>query len=222
MTSLEAYNSFLIKLNRADSNSNINVPRGKFVIVFNEQAKKWLKEKLKRKLSSDEVNELSALLADDQPLKLKKKNRDNYSFEKPSNFFSFASSYSVAKKGDCEKVLDNWDTKSKDIRVLLRDENNKPSFDYEETLLKIAGSEIKVYFDDFQIKQTFLSYYKEPKNIDIAGYININGEPSKTINPELPDIGVNEIISRCVREFTGITENPQGFAIAKDRITNEE
>ena len=101
-------------------------------------------------------------------------------------------------------------------------QNNKPSFDYEETLLKIAGEEIKIYFDDFKIKQAFLSYYKEPIDIDIAGYIKIDGTASKTINPKLPDIAVNEIVSRCVREFVGITENPQGFAVAKDRITNEE
>lgn len=222
MTSLEAYHTFLIKLNKGDTNSNINIPKGKFVIVYNEQAKKWLKNKLRKKLSTDELNELSSLLQDDMELSYIKKNKDNFSFKKPSDFFALASSYSTAKKGNCEKILDNWDVKSKDVRVLLRDENNKPSFDYEETLLKIAGEEVKIYFDDFQIKKAFLSYYKEPINIDIEGYTNHNNEPSRTINPDIPDRAVNEIINRCVLEFSGITENAQGFKISQERISTEE
>ncbi len=224
MTSLQAYQNFLIKVNRNDSNSNINVPKGKFVVLFNEHSKRWLKQKLKRKLSTNELDELSSLLVDDFQLSLLgNKHIDHYDFELPDDFFDISSSFSIVEKGECTRALDNWPVKDKNIRVLLRDSNFKPSFEYEETLCTAANNKLKVYFDDFKIKETYLSYYKQPKDIDIAGYITVDNQPSITIDPDdLPDFAVNEIVNRCALEVNGITENVEGFQISKDRITTEE
>ncbi len=222
MTSLEAYNSFLLKLNRNDSNSNINVPKGKFVISYNEQAKRWLKQKLKRKLGTNELDELNYLLVDDLSLKSQGKHLDHFDFTLPDDFFDISSCISIATRGNCTRTLDNWPTKDKNIRNLLRDANFKPSFDYEESLCTAVNNKLKVYFNDFKIKETYLTYYREPISIDIEGYIKIDGSHSTNINPDLPDIAVNEIISRCVLEFQGISENAEGFQISKDRILTEE
>lgn len=222
MTSLEAYESFLIKVNRNDSNANVNVPKGKFVILFNEQAKKWLKQKLKKKISTNELDELNDLLVDDALLTSLGKHHDHYDFSLPDNFFDISSCFSVATKGECERVLDNWPIKDKNIRVLLRDANYKPSFDFEESLCTAVNNKLKVYFDDFEITETYLTYYREPRNIDLDGYIKSNNQPSQNIDPDLPDFAINEIVSRCALEVQAITENPQGYNVAKDRIIIEE
>lgn len=222
MTALETYENFLIKVNRNDSNSNINVPKGKFVILYNEQAKRWLKQKLKRKLATNEIDELSSLLVDEKELVFLDRHNEHYDFELPVDFFDISSAYVLAEKNNCKRNLDVWPEKDKNIRNLLRDSNFKPSFDFEETIGIASNEKFKIYYDDFEIKKAYLTYYKEPKNIDIEGYINSRNEQSTTINPDLPDFAVNEIINRCALEFLGITENRDGFEVAKDRILTEE
>lgn len=221
MISLEVYESFLIKLNRGDSNSNINVPKGKFVIIYNEQAKRWLKQTLKKNLGSYEIEELNYLLVNNYPLVQYSREQDHYNFTLPSNFFDFSSSFSEAKRGQCSRILDNWPVVDKNIRVLLRDANYSPSFDFEETLCSAVDNRLKIYYNDFKIESAYLTYYREPINIDIKGYIKVDGTQSKNIDPDLPDYAVSEIINRCVVEFQGVVENPQGFQISKDRITTE-
>lgn len=223
MTSLQAYERFLIKLNRTDSNANVNVPKGKFVVIYNEQKNRWLKEKLKKKLSTDELDELRELLVDDAQLQFDKKHYNYVDFKLPEDFFHFSSSYTVASKGDCKgRILDNWNTKGLDIRLLLRDPNNKPSFEYEETLISFGNRKVKVYFDGFTVNKVYLNYYKSPSEIDIEGYINSLNEPSANKNPDISDWLVDEIINRCVLEVTRNVEDGEGVQFAKNRVDTEE
>lgn len=222
MTSLQAYNSLLTKTNREDTNSNIYVPRGKFVVIYNEQARRWFKSKLKRKLSSDELDELSDLLVDNIEVKRIGRHIDHIDFQLPADYYSLASSFSEASRKGCKKRLTNWKAKPHDIPVLLKDENNNPSFDFEETPLSIAGEKIKVYFTDFNINKVYLNYYRFPKDIDVEGYINLDGSQSTNINPELDNMAVDEIISRCAIEIMRDNEKREGFEYAKERIETEE
>lgn len=222
MTSLQAYNNFLLEANKDDTNSNIHVPRGKFVSIFNKEARKWTKEKFKRKLSSDELDELSDLLVDNVELEKVRSHIDHFDYKLPEDYYSLASSFSIASKGKCERVLDNWKAKPHDVPILLRDSNNKPSFEFEETILNISSNNVKVYFDDFQIKKVYLNYYKLPTEIDVEGYIKVDGSASSSINPKLNDLAVDEIISRCVLELNRSTQNLEGFQLSKDRTNTEE
>lgn len=222
MTSSEAYEGFLIEFNRNDINSNINVSKGKFVLIYNKEAKKWLKEKLKRKLSTEEHDELSDLLVDNAELTSLQKHLNHVDFELPEDFYSLASATTLVSKQSCERLLDAWNVKPQNIQVLLRDENHKPSFDYEETILTIASKKVKVFYDGFKVKKLYFNYYRFPENIDIEGYIKLDGTPSINIDPELSDLAVGEIISRCALEATRNTENAEAFPFAKERINSEE
>ena len=222
-SSLEAYNQLLLKVNRNDSNSNIHVPRGKFVTVFNEQARLWLKEKLEQYKGTDNLNELNDLLQDDVPLEKAKTHRDHVDFTLPEDFYAFASSYSLATKEDCKnRVLVNWDTKGKNLRVLLTDAHSAPSFEYEETLVSLSKGKMKVYFTDFHIDEVYLSYYSLPAPIDLEGYTKLDGSRSTTINPELAADAVDEIINRCAAEIMRNNQNAEGFGFAKDRLQGEK
>lgn len=221
-TALQAYNSLNIKVNKADTNSNVHIPKGKFVLIYNEQARRWLKSKLKSKLSTDELDELSDLLMDNQSLTRLQKHQDHIDFELPSDYHSFASSFSEANRKKCKKTLTNWKAKPQDIPALLRDDNNNPSFDFEETLLTVSGKKIKIYVSDFDVKKVYLNYYRYPKDIDVEGYIKLDGTQSKSVDPELPDLAVDEIINRCAIEIMRETEKQEGFQYAKERIATEE
>jgi hypothetical protein len=218
-TSLGAYAQLLLKVNRDDSNSNIHVPRGKFVTIFNEQQRRWLLERLDKDVSSDDLDNLSDLLVDDDPLEKVRVHRDHVEFTLPRDFVAFSSSYSLATRGECtNRVLVNWNTKSKNLRIMLQNANESPSFDYEETLVSIASGKFRVYFTDFLVDEAFLSYYRYAKNIDLEGYVDLNGQPSQNIDPELEDGLVDEIIDRCAAEIMRNNQNAEGFGFAKERI----
>lgn len=221
MTSAEAYYNFLLKVNRNDSNSNINVPKGQFIVLYNEQLAKWMYEKLPKKLSTDELDKLNDLLEDEIELPKISSGRGYVYFQVPLNYYKFSSSYSIAKRDDCERILTNWNLKSPDIRVALNDENNNPSFDFEETPIFITNDRAKVYVSDFTVENVFLSYYRTPSPIDIEGYIKVDGTISENIDPDISDGNVNEIISRCAAEVMRNNQNPEGLQMQKDRIQNE-
>jgi hypothetical protein len=221
MTSLEAYQNLLLKVNRNDSNSNINVPRGQFVLIFNEQLAKWTCEKVQKKLSSEELDELNDLLEDEKELVKISSNRNYDYFAIPENFYKVSSSYSIANRDGCERILTNWNLKSPDARVILNDENSNPSFDFEETPMFITQGRAKIYFSDFTIEKAFLSYYRTPSPIDIEGYINLDGTLSKNIDPDISEANVNEIVTRCAAEIMRNNQNVEGLNLQKDRIPYE-
>ena len=218
MTALEAYQSLLEKVNRNDTNSNIHVPRGRFVNLYNQQRLVWLGNKLEEYKASQKLDELSDLLEDDVELNRVDNRRDHSRFKLPEDFYEFSSSYSLASKGDCtDRVLVNWEIKSSDKQVALRDENNNPSFEYEETLAIISKGMLSVYFSDFSVDRCFLTYYRVPNKIDLEGYVRLDGTPSKTSDPELPDELVDEILDYCYKEIMRSNQNIEGFQLAKDK-----
>jgi hypothetical protein len=221
MTSLEAYQNLLLKVNRNDSNSNVTIPKGQFVLIFNEQLAKWTCEKVQKKLSSEELDELNDLLEDEVELEKVSSNRDYDYFTIPENFYKVSSSYSIASRDGCERILTNWNLKSPDVRVILNDENNNPSFDFEETPMFITKNRAKVYFSDFKIEKAFLSYYRTPSPIDLEGYIKVDGTVSTNIDPDISTANVNEIVTRCAADIMRNNQNVEGLQLQKDRIPYE-
>lgn len=223
MDSLQIYKLFLLKINKNDTSANINVSKGEFVLLYNEQKKVWLEEKIKNKTTDIDIHDLEKIYTKDKKLTKKSFDINSTSFNLPDNFFKFDSSFCIAKKDKCEeRVLINWLVKPKNVNIYLTDTNHEPSFEYEETFSILSDNSLVIYTKDFKINHAYLSYYKEPKNIDLEGYIKIDGSKSNTINQDdLDDKSINEIINRCVIETIRIYENPEGFQLAQNRIQNE-
>lgn len=218
MTSLEAYQLLLEKVNRNDTNSNIHIPRGKFVVLYNQQRLKWLQNKLVEYKDSQNLDYLDELLEDDTELDFIKIKHNSAIFKLPDDFFEFSSSFSLCTKGDCTgRVLTNWEIKSSDKRVILQDENHNPSFEYEETFVIPTSGNLSVYFSDFTVDRCFLTYYRTPGKIDIEGYIDINRNPSKNIDPDIPDDMVDQILDYCYMEIMRSNKDVEGFQLAKDK-----
>lgn len=222
MTANEAYKQFLLKINKNDSSSNINISKGEFVLRYNEIKSFWLIEKIKFKEASDDIHQLGELLVEDEKLTFKDKSPRMYKFTLPSNYADYSSSYSVATRGKCtDRILYNWAVKPKNVNVLLKDENNNPSFDYEETIVTVTDGNLNVFYNDFEVNDVYLSYYREPAAIDIEGYIKVDGTQSTNIDPDISDRLVNEILNRIALEVIRSYENPEGYQLSADRIKQE-
>lgn len=223
MSPAEIYKKFLLKVNKNDTNGNVKVPKSQFVILFNEQKRKHLDQKLKEDESSDYIEEFEDLLVADQ--KLEKISDDTFktNFKLPSDFLKNVSAYAVASQGDCKnQVLIAWSVKPKDINVLLQNDNQKPSFNYRETFMVLNSGRVSVYKDDFTITDVYFTYYREPKDIDIAGYTHIDGTPSQDIYPDLSLPVIEQIIDKTVTEALRNYESTEQLQIALQREQSNE
>jgi hypothetical protein len=203
MTSTEAYKRLLLKVNKNDTNSDIDISKGEFVLLYNEQKDRWLGEKILEKQNRDDIFDLEAMQVKYKMLD-RVDNRDTYTtFELPDNYFAYISSYSECSSGECGGVIvRHYPFKPKNENTLLENANFEPSV-------------------DFTVDKTFLNYYREVGKIDIVGYRKLDGSMSTDVDPDILDVYVDEILNRCAIEIIRRYENPSGFPLAKDRIATE-
>lgn len=222
MTAIEAYKRFLLKINKNDSNTEVSIPVGEFVLIFNEQSKRWLFWKLDSKESDESIDDLQEFLLHDVSLEKIRTENNHTDFKLPINFFSYSNSFSFASDSNCGQRLKNIRIKPKNLEIYLDDNDYEPSIEWKQTLLTLSTNEIQVYSKNFKIDSLYLTYYKEPLEIDIEGYIKVDGTLSKTINPDFSDVFVNEVINRCAIEVIRSYQSPEGYQLAHDRIKTEE
>lgn len=224
ITSLEAFKKTELKVNKLSTNDNIDIFPGEFVLIFNEQQTKWFEEKFRNR-STRIVDVVQALLVHDFPLKKEEDHNNHSDFDLPNDYFDYSSSYSLAASGLCKgRVIYNEEIKPVNKNIIFTDDYNTPSFDYQEGFVTLGDNNLQVYkTPDFEITDTFLTYYRYPKPIDIKGYIKVDGTESVNADPELSEHYVDEIIDRCVLEIQRAYENGDGFQLSKDRdLDNDE
>jgi hypothetical protein len=221
MTVQELYKRFLLMLNKNDTNEGINIAPGVFVLLYNSEMLRWLDEELKKDEDNIDVNKIEFLYQGDFPVVPSgppDKRKKFIEFTLPVDFFQLYGSYSYADKGDCKGVIIwNWEKKPGENIAARSDENSKPSFDYQEAPFVVGADKMKIYFDDYIVKDTFINYYRTARKIDIKGYIHFDGTASVNIDPELDDDLTMEILERTVLEVTREIVDAEGFQLAKDR-----
>lgn len=223
MTSAEAFKRFQLKVNKNDTNTDVDINRGEFVLLYNEQKDVWLKEKVEAYQFSDAVHDLQEVQVKYKELELLYNEKDYDVYKLPDNFSDYIGSYSLCNDGICPDIIvRNIPIKPKNENMLLESSNYEPSLEFEETIVDLSNNQFFVYKKDFSITKTFLSYYRLVGAIDIEGYIKLDGSPSININPDLADTLVDEILNRCAKEVIRRYENPDGFQLAQDRLTSEK
>lgn len=218
MTSLEAYKKFELKIDKLSTKDNVDISAGEFVIIFNEQQTKWFSNAFKNKSNRDS-DKVQNLIIHDLELYSREVHLNHTDFSLPKDYFDYISSYSLAVKGTCkDRVIYNEEVKPQNKNILYKDEYNTPSFDFQEGFITLAGNLLQVYTSNFDIEKTFLTYYRYPKDIDIEGYIKIDGSSSKDIHPELSDYYTDQVIDWCAKEVAGRYQDSEGFQFSSERI----
>lgn len=224
MTSKQAYKLFLTLFNQLDRNSDVEVAKPEFVMLYNRNQRAYTEESVPGHNSGVEIQDLKDTMVPEvklTPVRVTSRFRE---FNLPGNFFRSISSYSVCSKGACTNVpvVNNYkDIKPQNLELLLSDPHKGPSFEYQETLVTYMGGKMQVYKSDFTINEQYVSYYRYPNDIDIEGYRTVNGTLSTDIDPELPDAVVEKIINRVVKEASGIYNNTDKFQVAQERLQSE-
>lgn len=221
MTSREAYNRFLLKINKVDTNTEIAILILLFVLLYNSESLKWLSEKITKKESTDDINDINELLVNDYSISVSDIHETHDDFNLPDDFFYYVNSYSKATNGNCNKNLLHYMIKPKNRNVYYEDESSKLSLEWEETFVELSNNKILVFKDNFSVIELLLDYYKKPLKIDISGYYDSDNNLSKDINLDINDMSVNEIIDRCAVEIIRQYENLEGFELSTDRLNRE-
>lgn len=223
MTSEELFYEFKLLVNKSGGRTNIDVPKPDFIQLFNREQERWLQQTITKKKDSDDLDDLEELIVSDQ-VAVYDSNGINYnSYKIPDNLFKFLRpKVTASNKNNCKKYINCYPVNLRNVNELLSDEYSKPSFEWEESFYELANKKLKVYYDNFTVNDVYLTYYKKPEKIDISGYINLEGNPSSTINSSLKDVFLRQILDRVAKEVSREFENPQGFQLSQDRINTEE
>jgi len=223
MTSVEVIEKVREKLNKNSINDNIAFDRPRIILAVNEAQNKYVEWTIEKK-NEDDIVFIQKLIVNDLKLtKSPKKSDDSEYFEIPSNYFHPINLKVYAKNEECKKKRINaWEAKGQNIHELLADNNNKPSFYWEETFYTIGQDKYRVFKDKtFEIEQVNLDYYRYPKKIDVEGYIDVNNKNTFTSNPELDDKAMDRIIDIAVKDLNINSENLNRIQADINRINSE-
>ena len=220
ITSQEAYFKFLVKINKGSTQFNATVSEGVFCSLYNEAQRRWLNKNTPES-TTDDINNVQSIIVNVGLLPTAI-TEEYVEFDLPTDWFASADCFVIANKDACKnRTINIYQVKSISVRKLIADDSTEPSFEFEETFYTIEHNKIKVYKKDFDIVSLSFNYYKEPKNIEIAGGVKFDNTPTQNINPDLAEIFVDQIISEASTEYMRNWENPQGVQLAKDRQLSE-
>lgn len=224
MTSSDAYVAFLDLANKLGSNDNINIDIGRFVLLYNKNAKIWLSKTVRHARSTQKIDEIQQLVKEDVQLTPLLTAADHIDFKLPTDWFEHIGGYAVCTKGTCVgKIINADQAKNEEKRLVLFDENWRPDFDFEWLPISIGQDRIQVFYNDFKIDSFHVDYYRYPKDIDILGYVKPDGTtPSTNVDPDLEDIYVNEIIDLTVADVSRIYQNTEKMPLDLNRIQQEQ
>ena len=107
------------------------------------------------------------------------------------------------------------------VDELLRDHNKKPSFEWAETFATVLGNKIKIYTNgDFDVEEAVLTYYRQPRKIQIIGTSDpYTGVVSTTnVECEFKDDLVELFIDECVKILAGDLEDVTANQIADNSV----
>lgn len=219
MTPLEVYKRLLLKVNKNDTNANIKIPRGEFVLLFNSELLKWLSYTLGDKEDTDAIEDVYELYEADKELTFIAEKPFFTEFALPNDFFAKSSTYCVATKGDCKDIiLTAWDFKPKNKSVITTNDNHSPSFEFRETLFSLTNNKLLIYRDDFTVNKVYISYYRQPIALDIEGYKHIDGTSSTNIATDLGDFNIEEVLNNCAKAILGNYQNVEAYQVADKAI----
>ena len=213
MNLADAYYEFSLLMNKNSERKDINIDKLNYIVLYNRESKRWLAEFIERNNNSDNIFTISELLVQDYKLVKTKTDTDKVEYKYPDDTFKIleGNSYSKVKSKTCSGIVYNYFRKTNDRNIQLEDKFTKPSLKWERGLGGLYSDKIVIYKTDFDIEESFISYYKSPKTIDVKN-------PDFDMDLDLSDYVIGQINDRIVSEVYREFNNP-GFNLAKTRET---
>lgn len=204
------------------TNNNINVDRSRFVLLFNSSLIRFVENALDKR-NDDSIRYISELLVPDKSLgKVGGGNKPTHStFKLPEDYFDLASAYATTSTESCSNIrLDLSEVKAEDVEEKYKDWSYTPSIKWREAFYVTSSGNLLVYRKDFDIEKVYLSYYRNPKPVDIKGYTHVDKSASTNIDPELSDKAVEKILRIMAKEVAANSGDSGQYQLDKDRLNS--
>lgn len=205
----QAYERYLIKVEKNGTNDNISTDKGRFVELFNESQNKFEELHLQNR-GIDDVRYIQKFLVLDFKLSDSSQTFDHFDFNLPENYLDLADARANASKDKCSDFLSLFEIRTENLNQILEDENNKPSFKWRESCFTINNDKISVYTDkEFKVNYILLNYYRYPKQISLVNPFDPESEFTPEIQIEWDEKSLDRILSICAGEFDINENNPR-------------
>ena len=224
---------FKLNLNKVDRQDNVLMAVENIVNFLNQAQFSWVKTKIgENNLYRDgyeatrkRIDDLQVLKVNNYALNLTKHDDVLFlgyrgSLKTVSDYMMFVMCRTTASKQDCKATLTVDLIRQNDLSNLYFDANFGPSYEWRSTLATIGEDNIILYTDgSFELDKVFLTYLRNPKQIDIEGYIKLDGKDSVNQDCELPYYAKQDIVSLACKFAAQSTDNQSQTAYAEDRFT---
>jgi hypothetical protein len=210
------------RLNKIDSQDYDNIECWQVVESFNKAQVEWVRRQLHGMNSVQEGDEQSTRRIDDlqallntQPLTVTDQ-QVYYSANIPENYLQWKRVDTYAKNNCCDKRrMVVYLAEEANVNQLLRDEGKKPSFEWAETFATLKNNQVNIYTNgDFEVQSASLTYYKQPRKIQIQGCIDPYTGVESTVNveSEFKDDIIELIIDEAASILAGDIESINQFS----------
>ena len=210
------------RLNKLDSQDYDNITCWQVVESFNKAQVEWARRQLHGINVVKEGDEQSTRRKDDlQALLLKEPLSTSkvgiyYEGDIPGDYLQWKRVDIYAKKECCDKRrMTVYLAEEGNLNQLLRDKSKQPNFEWAETFATLINNTVHLYTnDEFDVEDAFLTYYRQPRKIQITGCSDpYTGVISATeVECEFKDDIIELIIDEAVSILAGDIESGNQFS----------
>lgn len=181
------------RLNKLDSKDYDNLECWQIVEAFNKGQVSWCRRNLHGlnvKQTGDEqskrrIDDLQILLTE-SVVPLTKRDLFVESNTLPGDYLEWKRISAKASSDCCEpRNMVIYLAEEANVDELLRDKYKQPNFQWAETFCTLKGNKVRIYTnDEFTLPQATLSYYRQPRRIEIAGCVDPYTQVVSTVDIE--------------------------------------
>ena len=207
------------RLNKGASNDYDNIEKWQIIEAFNKGTVDWCRRQLHGtnisktgdEQSKRRIDDLQILLTE-APIDVAKKDLYYISDGLPANYFEWKRVSAEASNECCNnnQKLVIYLAEEANVDQLLRDNNKKPNYEWGETFCTLKDGNLRIYTnDEFAIEKARLSYYKQPRRIEIVGVVDpyTNLLSTVEVESEFKDDIVEVLIDEASKILAGDMES---------------
>jgi hypothetical protein len=219
------------RLNKLASSDFDNLQPWMIVEAFNKGTVNWCRRQLHGLNIKQTGDEQSKAKIDDLQVLLKEEtvqltNRDLFvetTLVLPSDYFEWKRISANARNECCadSRKMVVYLAEEGNVDELLRDVNKQPSFEWGETFCTLKGNKVRIYTNNkFTLEPAILSYYKQPRRIEILGVVDPYTTLISTVEveSEFKDDIVELLIDEGVKILAGDIESMNQVQTATGQV----